>query len=145
MTVAESMQKYLDDFLVELGRDEYVNIDWLDNSEVNFSISANPEMGDGTIRTDVLGNRLISYSVMYSVIFPYSQELSQSIANSQFFDELIDWIEQNNKDKVYPEMKEGLIPVKVAVQQTPYLFQVGQDNQMAQYTIILQLQYKKGR
>lgn len=145
MTLIESMQKYLDNYLILIERDEYVNIDWLGHESVSFSISANPLGQDGRYFTDVVGNRLMNYSIMFSVLFDNSEALKVSIENSSFFEDLMNWIEDNNKNGVYPAMREGLTPLRVQIQQTPYLFQTSENNQQAQYAILLQLQYKKGR
>ena len=143
MTLIESMQGYLDGFLVELERDEWVRIDWLEYEAVSFSISPLPLDNNGIIRRDVVGNVEKSYQVMFSVVFDYTPDLQQQIENSSFFEDLDKWLKKNNKERVFPELEEGRKPVSIGINQTPYLFYVPEDNQVARYTTTIDLRYKE--
>lgn len=143
MTLIESMQSYLDGFLVELERDEWVRIDWLEYEAVSFSISPLPLDNNGIIRRDVVGNVEKSYQVMFSVVFDYTPDLQQQIENSSFFEDLDKWLNKNNKERIFPELEEGRKPISVGINQTPYLFYVPEDNQVARYTTTIDLRYKE--
>ena len=143
MTLIESMQSYLDGFLVELERDEWVRIDWLEYEAVSFSISPLPLDNNGIIRRDVVGNVEKSYQVMFSVVFDYTPDLQQQIENSSFFEDLDKWLKKNNKERIFPKLEEGKKPISIGINQTPYLFYVPEDNQVARYTTTIDLRYKE--
>lgn len=143
MTLIESMQSYLDGFLVELERDEWVRIDWLEYEAVSFSISPLPLDNNGIIRRDVVGNVEKSYQVMFSVVFDYTPDLQQQIENSSFFEDLDKWLKKNNKEHIFPELEKGRKPISIGINQTPYLFYVPEDNQVARYTTTIDLRYKE--
>ena len=143
MTLIESMQSYLDGFLVELERDEWVRIDWLEYEAVSFSISPLPLDNNGIIRRDVVGNVEKSYQVMFSVVFDYTPDLQQQIENSSFFEDLDKWLKKNNKERIFPKLEEGRKPISIGINQTPYLFYVPEDNQVARYTTTIDLRYKE--
>ena len=143
MTLIESMQSYLDGFLVELERDEWVRIDWLEYEAVSFSISPLPLDNNGIIRSDVVGNVEKSYQVMFSVVFDYTPDLQQQIENSSFFEDLDKWLKKNNKERIFPKLEEGKKPISIGINQTPYLFYVPEDNQVARYTTTIDLRYKE--
>lgn len=143
MTLIESMQSYLDGFLVELERDEWVRIDWLEYEAVSFSISPLPLDNNGVIRRDVVGNVEKSYQIMFSVVFDYTPDLQQQIENSSFFEDLDKWLKKNNKERIFPQLEEGRKPISIGINQTPYLFYVPEDNQVARYTTTIDLRYKE--
>lgn len=143
MTLIESIQSYLDDFLIELERDEWVRIDWLDYEAVSFSISPIPLDNNGVIQRDVVGNVEKSYQVMFSVVFNYTPDLQQQIENSSFFEDLNEWLKNKNKQKVFPNLGEGKRAIRIGLNQTPYLFYVPENNQVARYTTTIDLRYKE--
>ena len=149
MQLMESMIDYLDTFarIPNYKKNSgYTGIEWLDSeSGAHFSIARNPVQGDGTISRDVLGNRIMQLSVMFSSQFAFNSDIGNASYNHTFFDELIAWIEEQNENKVYPELDDGQVPLGVFVTQTPYLFGVDPSNTKAQYSMIIQLQYKQLR
>jgi hypothetical protein len=143
--VIESFIEYLNTFQpIEdyLNGDGYVGIEWLRNDGANFDIVRNPTMGSGTIKRDVLGNETKQLSVMFRAFFKYSEEIKTAVENHEFFDNFMDWIEANNKAKVFPVL-DGYRAVGMYITQTPFLFDVDTDNSKAIYSLILQLQYMK--
>lgn len=143
MILVEAMQNYLDDFLVELGRDEWVNIDWLTSDAVSFSISPVPLENGGVIGQDIVGNLTKRFAVMFSVVFEYSADLVKNIENSAFFEELDKHIKTNNKNNILPTLSDDRVPLQVRITQTPYLYVVPEDNQSAQYVTTVELTYKE--
>lgn len=143
MTRIESMQEYLDNFLIDRKSDKWVSIDWLDNEEVSFSITAVPLTDNGYIGQDILGNKDFIFTVMFSAVFDYSEDLEETIGNSTFFEDLEDWIDDNNKNGVFPSLRVDREPEEVLVVQSPYLFQATPDGRKAQYTVLIQLKYKR--
>ena len=143
MILVEAMQQYLDDFLIELGRDEWVNIDWLTSEAVSFSISPVPLENSGIVGQDVVGNLTKRFAVMFSVVFEYSADLAKNIENSAFFEELDKYIKNNNKNDILPQLTDDRAPLQVRITQTPYFYMVPENNQSAQYVTTVELTYKE--
>ena len=76
-------------------------------------------------------------------MFKYTQDNVNQITNHSFFEDIVEWVNDNNVDGIFPQLKDNEVPIGLFVQQTPYLFGVDPSNLYAQYTIIFQLQYKK--
>lgn len=140
MTKIEALREYVNEYLDTRENEEWTSIDWLDNKEINFSITPLPLENNGLISRDILGNRKYMYSVMHSVVFDYSPDVLNMIENSDYFEKLEDWINEKNKGKDYPGIK-GAYDVQIT--QSPYLFQSMPDNQKAQYTITITTYYVK--
>lgn len=146
MTKVDSIKNYFNEFplINEYNRGEgYTSIEWLDTENASFSIVVNPVQGTGSIGADILGNKTMQYSVMLNTMFPYNMDTEQAIANHSFYEDIIEWVDDNNRNKVFPQLNDDELPIGVFVQQTPYLFGVDPSNQYAQYSIIFQYQYKK--
>lgn len=143
ITKMQGMKDYLDVFLEEYTQDEsnYTSIEWLDDNRVNFDFSPLPLIDNGVVSRDVLGNETKYYTVMYSAVFDYSQDIAQALENGNYFEELEYWIKENNRKKIFPKMSNDRKPIIVDIVQSPYLFMATPDNQKAQYTITLNLVY----
>lgn len=144
MTKNEAILNYLDTFpLIErYGHDKYVSLEWIDK-DIIFGINDNPLGSGGVISKDVLGNVTKAYSFMFSAFFGYSRDVLSMLENSEFFEELEYWIEDNNRKGILPVFDNGRKSLSIQVVQTPYLFMVSEDNTNAQYSMILQLNYKE--
>lgn len=146
MTKVEALKEYFDTFdLIDKynKNNGYTSIEWLDTKGAYFSIVINPTQGTGRIGGDVLGNEIMQTSFMFNTMFPYNSQNYQAIANHSFFEDIIEWVNDNNRNKVFPILEDGEIPMSIEVQQTPYLFGVDPSNLHAQYSIIFQLKYRK--
>lgn len=148
MTISKALLEYFDMFeLIErYGEDKYVSLNWID-SGIIFGIASNPDPLGGVIRKDVVGNVYKGSTFMFNAYFEYTPAKLAMIENDEFFQELMYWVQKNNKDNVVPSFGEadGRRAISIDVVQTPFLFDVDQDNQHAQYTVTFRLNYKEKR
>ena len=146
MTRNEVLLDYFDKFpnIQRYGKDQYVSLEWIDK-DIKFGITDNPLGAGGVIFRDVLGNEIKAHSFMFNAMFKYSDDTMKMLENSEFFEDLEYWIKTNNRKGILPEFTDGWQALTVRVMQTPYLFMVDPNNAQAQYTMILQLEYKERR
>lgn len=142
MTLNESVKDYLDDFLENEGKGEFwTNIDWLDIQVGSFSISQNPTQNGGIYSTDLVGNEYKTSAFTYNLAFEYSEDIATMLDNGKLLESLSYYIKRNNQKRIYPKLSKGRIPTDFRIVQTPFLSQIGDNNQIGVYTVILELVY----
>lgn len=127
-------------------------------------ISACPLLSDGVFRVDSLGDQAVEYTVETGIFEPvikryvngvetrqyqfnfgsreyYSMDRVQNMQNSAFYERFADWIEQNNRNEVFPDLPEKCYAEKVEVLSNGYMFDASMRN--ARYQIQLRLVYQK--
>ena len=139
----EGVRDYINEFLDTRNNGAYTSIDWLDNEDINFSITPIPLIDNGLLGRDVTGVERYQYTVQHSVVFNYSADVADMIENSTYFKQLSLWIKQQNKEGNFPIFDDSQIVEDVRITQSPYLFQTMPDNQKAQYTITISVYYKQ--
>ena len=123
-----------------------------------------PLLKDGVFRCDALGTGAVEYAVETGIFTPvlrrfvngdterqyqfnftsresYSMDRLQNIENTEFYEQFAEWIEENNRNEVFPEMPSGCYPREINVLSPGYLFDTSMKN--ARYQIQLQLVYYK--
>ena len=142
MTIIESVRKYILScpHLEELAK---VNVNYLPKDSVNYSIEEVPSQTGSVIKRYVDGTTEREFNFVLAAIFDYSEDLQTNIENSGFFENFQEWIEENDLNGIYPELKEGLEPISLDVTTTGYLFYVPEKTDRAIYQIQLKLIYEK--
>ena len=123
-----------------------------------------PELKDGCLCVDFLGNEPIEYVVekfpcdpvykkfidgscikQFIFIFAsrefYSEDVNQCIENNDFYEKFEDWINENNYNGIFPDLGENRTPVEISVITGGYAFDVGANT--ARYQIQLRLLYEE--
>jgi hypothetical protein len=137
-TINESMLDYLDQFLTSQGKgDNWTSIDWVQYEVNETSISQNPMMNGGVISKDILGNKTKTQAFTYSLVFKYSQDVYEMLANGEMLEDLTYYVESVE----LPVLSKGRKATKLSVAQTPYLSQVEKGNEHGVYVVILELEY----
>lgn len=123
-----------------------------------------PLLKDGVFRCDALGTGAIEYAVETGIFTPvlrhfvngdserqyqfnftsrefYSMDRLQNIENTEFYENFAAWIEENNRNGIFPDMPSGCYPQEINILSPGYLFDASMQN--ARYQIQLQLVYYK--
>ena len=127
-----------------IGTDSVIYGDFVPQSPVNFALVKVPSQDGAKVRRFVSGSEVKEYTFSFMAKQNFSQindATMTNFQNSKFFDDLEDWIEQNNKDKVYPDVNGAF---KVEVLQTGFLFDLDDSGQYAAYQMTARLLYKIG-
>lgn len=143
MTIQESLLDYFDEFprIKRHNKTNYVSLEWIDK-DIIFGITTNTDPMGGVLRRDVVGNTIRGHSFMFSAFFPFSPDVLSMLENSEFFEELMYWVARNNREGVLPKFNDERRSLKVELLQTPYLFMVDPNSQLAQYSVTYRLIYK---
>lgn len=123
-----------------------------------------PLLKDGVFRCDALGTGAVEYAVETGIFTPvlrrfvngdserqyqfnftsrefYSMDRLQNIENTEFYENFAAWIEENNRNGIFPDMPSGCYPQEINILSPGYLFDASMQN--ARYQIQLQLVYYK--
>ena len=132
--IIESIRDYIltCDFL----KDGKVNIDYLPD-EMAYSIE--PIGGNPVYKKYVDGSCLKQFQFALMSVEAYDGDARTAIAASGFYQLFEEWIENNNRNDIYPEL-ESYDPIRIDVLQSGYLFSTEAD--LGMYQIQLRLIYE---
>lgn len=133
MTKIEAIRKYFDKcpFLDAQAR---INIDYIGAEAIEYSIYTEPI--DPVYKTYADGGKLKQFGFTFTTLTYHGAELMQQIENSGFYDDFTNWIDENNKNGVLPEINGAL---RIEILTNGYLINAEAD--LAQYQIQLKLIY----
>ena len=132
MTIIDSVTKFIMScpFLTELAK---VNVDFLPADPDTYSVE---EVPSETIRKRYLdGSSERQFLFTFAARLNYSDEVRNNIDNSGFFEDFEDWLEECTDKEFFPELKEGLTPLKIEAISSGYLFDVSGDLSNSRYQI----------
>ena len=140
MTIIESVTKFIMScpFLTELAK---VNVDFLPADPDTYSVE---EVPSETLRKRYLdGSSERQFLFTFAARLNYSDAVRNNIDNSGFFEDFEDWLEECTEKEFFPELKEGLTPLKIEAISSGYLFDVSGDLSNSRYQIQCRLIYDK--
>ncbi|WP_099205881.1 hypothetical protein [Scatolibacter rhodanostii] len=118
MTIIQGLQEFF--LSCPLMGDNKINVDYLPEDGIQYSINTSP--ATAIIKTYTDGSTMRQYEFDISSVNPYSSNELQSIANSGFYEELSDWLEQQNRIQNFPILPSEKTPIKIETLSTGYLF-----------------------
>lgn len=134
--IIESIRDYFLDcpYLEDEAR---LNIDFLGEEAIEYGIYSEPTIP--TIKKYVDGDELKGFNFTFSTRSIMSGDLATQIDNSAFFDKLIEWVLQQNKDENYPQLSGKRYPLKIEINNNGYVSSAETDT--AVYQIQMTLKY----
>lgn len=117
-------------------KDGKVNIDYLPD-EIAYSID--PVGGDPIYKKYTDGSCLKQFQFSLLSKEAYDGDARTGIANSGFYQFFEEWIEENNRNDIFPELS-GHQSIRIDILQSGYLFSTEAD--LGRYQIICRLIYK---
>lgn len=120
-TIIKSLWNYF--LACPLTGDRKLNVDYLPESGIEYSIDTTPATDIGKKYTD--GSSIRQYLFVFRSVNEYGSNALQNIANSGFYEQFSDWLEQQNLESNFPELPVGKTPIKIEAQSTGYLFTTG--------------------
>lgn len=123
-----------------------------------------PLLKDGAFRMDALGTKGVEYSIEVGIQSPiaktylngdtervcqfnfgsreyYSLDRVNNMANSEFYEKFAEWVEEQDRNEIYPDMPKGCSPRSLEVLTPGFLYST--DMKSARYQIQLRLTYYK--
>lgn len=117
-------------------------IDYLSADPTEYAIYMSPSsLATGV---DITGEVFVKTVQEQNFIFAsrekHSSDVLQALANHGFYDGVISWIIQQNKDKNFPEIADGTV-ISVMPSLTQYLFEAGANS--GRYQISCKMKYRR--
>ena len=114
-----------------------LNIDFLGDDPIEYGIYSEPS--NQLIKRYVDGDELKQFNFIFTTRTAMSGDLVTQLENSAFFDKLIDWVYQQNKNKNYPKIEGNRHPIKLEILSNGYVSSSNVDT--AVYQIQMSLRY----
>lgn len=121
---------------------EYVeiNVDYLKDKVVAYSV--NPSVGfDPVVSEDIVGNQEKQFLFTFDSKLYWNSEVQNNIDNSKFYEDFSNWLDNNNKNGIFPTLQKGETPTRIKALTNGYVFQTNSDE--AIYRIQCKLEYTK--
>lgn len=137
--MADTIIKSLWDYFLDcpLTGNKKLNVDYLPEKGVEYSIDTTP--ATEIVKQYTGGSSIRQYLFVFRSVNEYGNDELQNLANSGFYEQLADWLEQQSRAGNFPALPQGKTPIKIATQSTGYLFTTGPD--VGRYQIQCRLQY----
>jgi len=121
--------------------DEFVsvNVNYLVDKakaySVNEGVGYNP-----VLKKDIIGNEECQFQFMLDAKLYWNEEVANNIDNSVFFEKFSNWLRENNKKKIFPQI-EGIEIETIGATTNGYIFATNTDE--AIYRISCVMKYFK--
>jgi len=120
-----------------LANNRRINVDYLPNSPVEYSIDAMPS--NTVVKRYTGGGAMKQFIFVFASKEYYGSDVLTNIENSGFYEDLSNWIETKSKRQELPQLSKGRESISMEVLDSGYLFQADED--MARYQMQLRLTY----
>lgn len=117
-----------------------LNINYLGEDSTVYSIEEVP--CEPILKTYINGDTIRQFQFVFCSREPYGADIMQNLANSSFYEDFANWIEEQNNNKNFPVLSIGKSE-EIKVLSPGYAFQVDVDK--ARYQIQLRLKYFKNK
>lgn len=118
------------------------SVDYLSADPTEYAIYMQPSTLASFI--DVTGEVCVRSVQELNFIFAsrekHSSDVLQALANHGFYDGVINWIIQQNKQKIFPEIAAGKV-ISIMPSLTQYLFEAGANS--GRYQISCKMKYRR--
>lgn len=139
MTIIESLVEYFSNCPLIADLTETVKVDFLLEKGKSFSIEPTPT--NPVVRNYIGGGGERQYTFSLAVKFRYAEEAKINLENSGFFENLQEWMEEQNSVGNLPNLSEGKEADRLEITSNGYLFGVTPDMKYGRYQIQCRLLY----
>jgi len=143
--IIECIKEYFKDcpYLSKLAQ---IKVDYLDLDSKDFEYwSIEPLECQIILKRNVLGTKTERQCqfILASRSFFNPMQDTQNIENLHLFENIAEWVHQNNRKHIYPILNEGEEPISLEVMTGGYLYGTSKDNTIARYEMRCKLLYEK--
>ena len=112
-----------------------VNVNYLVDKikaySVNEGVGYNP-----VLKKDILGNEECQFQFMLDAKLHWNEEIANNIDNSVFFEKFSNWLRENNKRKIFPQV-EGIEIETIGATTNGYIFATNADEAIYRISCIM--------
>lgn len=114
-----------------------LSVDRLDAERISYTVDTTP--CEPILQKYTDGGSKRQFLFVFASREKYGERVLENIANSGFYDDFADWIEQNTWNGVFPDLGEYRTPYAMEIVSSGYAYDT--DNDTARYQIQLRLVY----
>ncbi len=140
MSIIESIRDFISGCPL-LKNGVLLNVDRLGSTEIEYTIDG--EITNPVLRRYTDGSSLRQFNFIFASREKYGSDTLQNIANSGFYEDFADWIENQSNSGNLPILDKYRIPQYIEVQSGGYVFDT--DDSTARYQIQLNFVYYQDR
>ena len=118
-----------------------LGVDFLSQNANTASIDKTPSAK--TLETYVNGDSKCQLTFVLRAWFPYSDEARQNIENSEFLENLSDWVDEQTANENLPILSPNKTCLSIEVTTTDYLINVADNGLKGCYQLQLKMIYRK--
>ena len=122
-SIAEALREYF--LACPLLGDHPLGVDWLPDHSVAFSIDTTP--ASQIIQRYFSGSSLRQYEFVLRSVQDYGADVLQNLENSALYEELSSWMEEQTRNRNFPDLGSGRTVQKIEAQSTGYLMTTAPD------------------
>lgn len=113
----------------------YINVNYLVDKakaySVNEGVGYNP-----VLKRDILGNEECQFQFIFDAKLYWNEEIANNIDNSVFFEKFSNWLRENNKKKIFPQI-EGIEIETIGATTNGYIFATNTDEAIYRISCIM--------
>lgn len=139
--IIECLKEYFEAF-PGFGKLATINVDFLDKEAGSYSIEETPVAP--VLRRFVDGSKECQFAFVLAGRSFYAVDANrQNIDNLHLYEQLREWLDENDRNGVYPELGDEREVLTLAATTSGYLFGVAEGKRTARYQIQCKLTYKE--
>lgn len=81
-----------------------LNVDYLTDKVVTYSVNESAGY-DPVISEDIIGNQEKQFLFTFDSKMIWNEDIQNNIDNSKFYENFREWLENNNRNEIYPDVK----------------------------------------
>ena len=106
---------------------------------VNEGVGYNP-----VLKKDIIGNEECQFQFMLDAKLYWNEEVANNIDNSVFFEKFSNWLRENNKKKIFPQIEDENIQIQsIGATTNGYIFATNADEAIYRISCIMKYRRKK--
>jgi hypothetical protein len=137
MTITESIREYILGF-PEL-KDGCLLVDFMGNEPIEYTIEPIP--CEPVLQKYTDGSCMKQFLFLFASREYFSEDIAVNLGNLEFYEKFEDWIEEQNDNGILPDLGENRDPASIEVTSRGYAFSA--DTNTARYQVQLKLTFEE--
>lgn len=136
MNIVDAVHDYIS--ACPLLKDGRLGVDWLGSEPVEYVIEVVP--AETVIKKYADGGALKQLVFLFASREAYSADILDNLSNCGFYEQFADWVEMQDKAKIYPDMGQGRVVTGIRTTTCGYLFDADANTRRYQIQCVINYQ-----